>query len=65
MISLHSNAGNVICSANIGCTDGFNASQSLSRGECCATGGGVAYTDSAGRCLQCESISTNYRIYEL
>ncbi|XP_064387685.1 adhesion G-protein coupled receptor G6-like [Halichondria panicea] len=46
-------SGNVICSANIGCTDGFNASQSLSRGECCATGGGVAYTDSAGRCLQC------------
>ncbi len=46
----------MICSANVGCTAAFEPTQAQGRGECCATGGGVAYTDSAGRCLQCESI---------
>ncbi len=54
MLILNPPPGNVLCSANVGCTDSFDASQAQSRGECCATGGGVAYTNSAGICVQCE-----------
>lgn len=47
--------GNVICSAAPNCTDLFDPSQAhQSSVECCATGGGVAYTDSTGICLVCE-----------
>ena len=46
--------GNVICSTSDDCSGPFDPARAQNRADCCATGGGVAYTDSSLQCRQCE-----------